>query len=89
MPDHGERMDSGHLLPVTPHVALLQIAVAESDLASVAGIRMGGGSVHLVRTCNRDNAAVEYIRCGTEKQTRESPRGLATNSVGGEWKCEL
>ena len=49
------------LLPVAPHVPLLQIAIAKGNLASVAGIRVGSGSIHLDLTTDKGGDTLQDL----------------------------
>lgn len=42
-----------YLLPIASHMALLQVTVSESNLASVASIWVGSSGIHLERTVPR------------------------------------
>ena len=56
-----EEQGSKNLLPVTPHVTFLQVAIAKSNLAGVAGIWVGSGGVHLELLT--DKVLVVAVQC--------------------------
>jgi len=62
-------------MPVAPHVAFLQIAIAKGNLASVAGIRVGSGGIHFELWSTDKGLVIVAVQCCLKEDNNRAGMG--------------